>query len=112
MGTLNKMVGKFKSFFHQSKNTYKDSKDSFKRTMEDAQAQALETSSDKEGPVSKEKRKAKKGNRFIRQGAKYYFKPPWWKRFYGVKTRAEVGLLNKHMVGHFGSFSPVKKAGE
>ena len=39
-------------------------------------------------------------------------KPAWWVKFYGKRTRAEVGTLNLHMVGHFGNFRPIKRLGE
>ena len=107
MGTLNKFAGKIKNFFGIGSKTAKNAEQSFQRRMENAQAETIEKRSDKKESVGTQKPVLKRSYKH-RQPSK----PPWWVRFYGKRTRAEVGTLNLHMVRHFGSFSPVKKIGD
>ena len=107
MGTLNRFVGKVKSLFQRPWKTNKPAEQSFKRTMETAQAEASERAVKTEAKSDKAVRVLKRGNR-NRQSSK----PAWWVKFYGKRTRAEVGPLNLHMVGHFGNFRSIKKVGE
>jgi len=91
VGTLNKFAGKIKTLFTRPKPI----------ATPIQKEHVAEVKIDK--PKSISARSYKKG---------IQSKPPWWVRFYGKKTRSEVGPLNLHMVRHFGSFSPVKKIGD
>ena len=107
MGTLNKFAGKVKSFFGIGSKASTNSQKSFQRTMENAQAEALEKRVEDKSRPDKAVKVLKKGYNW-----KPASKPAWWVKFYGKRTRAEVGTLNLHMVGHFGNFRKIKRFGE
>ena len=104
MGTLNKFAGKIKNFFGIGSKAVTNSEKSFQRTMENAQAEAIEKRNEDKAKPHKTVKNVKRSFRH-RQS----HKPPWWVRFYGKRTRAEVGPLKLHMVGYFGNFRAIKK---
>jgi len=91
MGTLNKFAGKIKSLFTHPKPV----------ATSIQKEHVAEVKIDK--PKSISARSYKKG---------IQSKPPWWVRFYGKKTRSEVGSLNLHWIRTFGSFSKVRRFGQ
>ena len=107
MGTLNRFVGKVKSLFQRPWKTNKPAEQSFKRTMETAQAEASERAVESKTKPDKAVRVLKRSDR-----NRFKNKPAWWVKFYGKRTRAEVGPLSLHMVGHFGNFRSIKKIGD